>query len=99
MFLQIIDFLVVFPPQGQGLELVKSNDKSATDLFPLKTPFKALYSLNTLSMCLHEAALAVDVSQTTFPFDRYMLTNLADYCPTRLCLAQYSGASCVFDVG
>jgi ubiquitin carboxyl-terminal hydrolase 34 len=62
MFLQIIDFLIVFPPQGQALELVKSNDNSEVHMFPLNTPFKALYSLHTLSICLHGVALAVDVS-------------------------------------
>lgn len=59
--LQIIDFLVVFPPQSQALELVRSNSSSEKDLFPLQRPFKALYSLNTLSMCLHEEAAEVSL--------------------------------------
>ncbi|KAJ5446004.1 Peptidase C19 ubiquitin carboxyl-terminal hydrolase 2 [Penicillium cf. griseofulvum] len=53
---QIIDFLVVFPPQVRALELVRSNSNTEKDMFPLQRPFKALYSLNTLSMCLHEEA-------------------------------------------
>jgi ubiquitin carboxyl-terminal hydrolase 34 len=56
---QIIDFLVVFPPQAQALELVRSKDSSEKDLFPLQRPYKALYSLNTLSLCLHEEAVEV----------------------------------------
>lgn len=59
--LQIIDFLVVFPPQSQALELVRSNNSSEKDMFPLQRPFKALYSLNTLSMCLHEEAVEVSL--------------------------------------
>jgi hypothetical protein len=50
-------------------------------------------------MCLHEVALAVDVSQVPFPIDKNMLTIAADDCPTRLCLAQYPGPGSVFDVG
>ncbi|OGE53350.1 hypothetical protein PENARI_c008G00898 [Penicillium arizonense] len=54
---QIIDFLLVFPPQEQAVNLVRSVDNSEKDMFPLQKPFKALYSLNTLSICLHEEAL------------------------------------------
>lgn len=57
--LQIIDFLVVFPPQARALELVRSNSNTEKDMLPLQRPFKALYSLNTLSMCLHEEAAEV----------------------------------------
>lgn len=64
IFLQIIDFLVAFPPQGQALELVRSTNNSEKEIFPLKTPFKALYSLNTLMTCLREMSLAVEVSVT-----------------------------------
>lgn len=58
---QIIDFLVVFPPQTQALELVRSKSNSDKDMFPLQRPFKALYSLSTLSMCLHEQAVEVSL--------------------------------------
>ncbi|CAG8135950.1 unnamed protein product [Penicillium salamii] len=58
---RIIDFLVVFPPQGQAVELVKSHKNSEKEMFPLTVPYKALYSVNTLSMCLHDVPLAVDV--------------------------------------
>ncbi|CAG7920692.1 unnamed protein product [Penicillium olsonii] len=57
---QIMDFLVVFPPQGQAVELVESTKNSEKDMFPLALPFKALYTLNTLSMCLHDVPLALD---------------------------------------
>ncbi|KAJ5788202.1 hypothetical protein N7457_003192 [Penicillium paradoxum] len=60
---QIIDFLVVFPPQAQALELVRSKNNSETDMFPLQRPFKALYSLSTLSMCLHEEAVEMPPDQ------------------------------------
>ncbi|KAJ5336162.1 Protein of unknown function DUF3517 [Penicillium brevicompactum] len=59
---QIIDFLVAFPPQGQALELVRSTNNSEKEIFPLKTPFKALYSLNTLMTCLREMSLAVEIN-------------------------------------
>ncbi|KAJ5502999.1 Peptidase C19 ubiquitin carboxyl-terminal hydrolase 2 [Penicillium fimorum] len=61
---QIIDFLVVFPPQVRALELVRSNSNTDKDMFPLQRPFKALYSLNTLSMCLHEEAAEMSPDQT-----------------------------------
>ncbi|KAJ5770638.1 uncharacterized protein N7511_002689 [Penicillium nucicola] len=54
---QIFDFLVVFPPQEQAVNMVRSIDNTEKDMFPLQKPFKALYSLNTLSSCLHEEAL------------------------------------------
>ncbi|KAI1835108.1 hypothetical protein DTO006G1_6636 [Penicillium roqueforti] len=60
---QIIDFLVVFPPQVRALELVRSNSNTEKDMFPLQRPFKALYSLNTLSMCLHEEAAEMSPDQ------------------------------------
>ncbi|CRL25236.1 Peptidase C19, ubiquitin carboxyl-terminal hydrolase 2 [Penicillium camemberti] len=60
---QIIDFLVVFPPQARALELVRSNSNTEKDMFPLQRPFKALYSLNTLSMCLHEEAAEMSPDQ------------------------------------
>ncbi|QQK40129.1 Ubiquitin Carboxy-terminal hydrolase, putative [Penicillium digitatum] len=60
---QIIDFLVAFPPQVRALELVRSNSNTEKDMFPLRRPFKALYSLNTLSMCLHEEAAEISPDQ------------------------------------
>ncbi|CAI7640164.1 unnamed protein product [Penicillium glandicola] len=60
---QIIDFLVVFPPQARALELVRSSSNSEKDMFPLQRPFKALYTLNTLSMCLHEEAVEMSPDQ------------------------------------
>ncbi|KAJ5964740.1 uncharacterized protein N7479_004616 [Penicillium vulpinum] len=60
---QIIDFLVVFPPQIRALELVRSSNNTEKDMFPLQRPFKALYSLNTLSMCLHEEAAEMSPDQ------------------------------------
>ncbi|KAJ5542931.1 hypothetical protein N7535_005353 [Penicillium sp. DV-2018c] len=60
---QIMDFLVVFPPQAQALELVRSKDNCEKDLFPLQRPYKALYSLHTLSLCLHEEAVEMSPDQ------------------------------------
>ncbi|OQD90430.1 hypothetical protein PENANT_c001G09677 [Penicillium antarcticum] len=54
---QIFDFLVAFPPQEQAVNLVRCIDNSEKDMFPLQKPFKALYSLTTLSVCLREEAL------------------------------------------
>ncbi|KAJ5143206.1 Protein of unknown function DUF3517, partial [Penicillium bovifimosum] len=60
---QIFDFLVVFPPQVQALESVRSKDISEVDLFPLQRPYKALYSLHTLSLCLREEAVEMSPDQ------------------------------------
>ncbi|KAJ5498532.1 hypothetical protein N7453_007583 [Penicillium expansum] len=60
---QIIDFLVVFPPQVRAVELVRSSNNTEKDMFPLQRPFKALYSLNTLSMCLREEAAEMSPDQ------------------------------------
>ncbi|KAG2411729.1 hypothetical protein HFD88_009285 [Aspergillus terreus] len=53
---EIYDFLVVFPPQERVLQLVKSIDKTADDMFPMEKPYSFLYSLNALSTCLREEA-------------------------------------------
>ncbi|OJJ50521.1 hypothetical protein ASPZODRAFT_148016 [Penicilliopsis zonata CBS 506.65] len=53
---EIYDFLVVFPPQDRVRDLVKSNDKTEKDIFPLEHPYNLLYSVHALSICLREAA-------------------------------------------
>ncbi|XHG03146.1 hypothetical protein AWENTII_006465 [Aspergillus wentii] len=54
---EIYDFLVVFPPQERVLQLVKSDDKTDQDIFPIEKPYSFLYSVNALSVCLRDQAL------------------------------------------
>ncbi|KAL5335950.1 hypothetical protein BJX70DRAFT_401139 [Aspergillus crustosus] len=54
---EIYDFLVVFPPQGKVMNLVKSTDTTDEVIFPMDKPYNFLYSLNALSECLREEAL------------------------------------------
>lgn len=54
---EIYDFLVVFPPQDRVLKLVKSQDKTEQDMFPMEKPYSFLYSIKALSELFREEAL------------------------------------------
>ncbi|RJE26267.1 hydrolase [Aspergillus sclerotialis] len=51
---EIYEFLVVFPPQERALQLVKSENKTEDEMFPMEKPYSFLYSVNALSACLAE---------------------------------------------
>lgn len=53
---EIYDFLVVFPPQDRVVKLVKSQDKTEQDMFPMEKPYIFLYSINALSEIFREEA-------------------------------------------
>lgn len=54
---EIYDFLVVFPPQERVLSLVKSQEKTEQDMFPMEKPYSFLYSIKALSELFREEAL------------------------------------------
>lgn len=54
---EIYDFLIVFPPQERARELVRAEDNTEDDLFPMEKPYKLLYSVKALSTCLREELL------------------------------------------
>lgn len=60
---EIYDFLVVFPPQQHVRDLVKSEDKSDREMFPMEKPYKLLYSVNALTTCLREESLEASPNQ------------------------------------
>ncbi|KAF7719522.1 Ubiquitin carboxyl-terminal hydrolase [Penicillium ucsense] len=53
----IYEFLITFPPQMRVRNLIKSGDSTASELFPLETPFVAFYSCSTLARCLLEEGM------------------------------------------
>ncbi|KAI1997922.1 hypothetical protein LOZ51_002594 [Ophidiomyces ophidiicola] len=59
----IFDFLIIFPPQQRARETVRSSDVSEADMFPLKTPYKLLYLINSLLVCIREEALEANPDQ------------------------------------
>lgn len=60
---EIYDFLVVFPPQQRVRDLVRSEDKSDQEMFPMEKPYKLLYSVNALTTCLREESLEANPDQ------------------------------------
>ncbi|KAL4968635.1 putative ubiquitin C-terminal hydrolase [Aspergillus stella-maris] len=60
---EIYDFLVVFPPQENVINLVKSTDITEEDMFPMAKPYNFLYSVNALSDCLRHEGLEATPSE------------------------------------
>ncbi|KAJ5888729.1 hypothetical protein N7495_008770 [Penicillium taxi] len=50
-------FLAAFDAQERISQLVRSSESNEDDLFPLQSPFIALYSFKTLAICLREESL------------------------------------------
>ncbi|KAK6813470.1 hypothetical protein RU639_011204 [Aspergillus parasiticus] len=93
---EIYDFLVVFPPQERVLQLVRSTDKSAQDVFTMGKPYNFLYSVNALSICLREEALESSPNQTfvshsvrvlVAALTRSEMSDSLDNCPVKLLFA------------
>ncbi|KAK2762638.1 hypothetical protein FQN54_000811 [Arachnomyces sp. PD_36] len=61
---EIYDFLLVFPPQDQVRDLVKSESNTEAEMFPMEKPYKLLYSINSLAVCLREEILEAQPSQS-----------------------------------
>jgi len=64
VFLQVYDFLAVFPPPDRILERVRSEQNSEKTLFPFETPFVAFYSFHVLLMCLRDEATETTPNQS-----------------------------------
>ncbi|KAL1880253.1 hypothetical protein Plec18167_003656 [Paecilomyces lecythidis] len=60
---EIFDFLVVFPPQKRVRDLVRSEENSAEEIFPMDKPYKLLYSVNALTTCLREESTEEEPNQ------------------------------------
>lgn len=56
---EIYDFLICFQPQERVRELVKDTAKTEENIFPMRKPYKLLYSVQALSACLREESLEV----------------------------------------
>ncbi|KAH8696007.1 putative ubiquitin hydrolase [Talaromyces proteolyticus] len=54
---EIYDFLIVFPPQERLRGLVRAETNGEEKLFPMEKPYKFLYSVKALSICLREESL------------------------------------------
>lgn len=63
-FIQVYDFLAVFPPPERILELVKSEQNNEDLLFPFEKPFVAFYSFHVLLMCLRDEATETTPNQS-----------------------------------
>ncbi|KAL4978597.1 hypothetical protein BDW66DRAFT_16203 [Aspergillus desertorum] len=60
---EIYEFLIVFPPQEKIMDMVKSTDETAENMFPMNRPYSFLYSVNALSECLRQEALEPNPSE------------------------------------
>jgi ubiquitin carboxyl-terminal hydrolase 34 len=63
-FIQVYDFLAVFPPPDHILELVRSEQSTEKSLFPFEKPFIAFYSFHVLLMCLRDEATETTPNQS-----------------------------------
>lgn len=63
-FIQVYDFLAVFPPPERILELVRSEQNNENFLFPFEKPFVAFYSFHVLLMCLRDEATETTPNQS-----------------------------------
>ncbi|EEP75964.1 predicted protein [Uncinocarpus reesii 1704] len=54
---EIFDFLVLFPPQQRIRECVRSATTSGPEMFPFNKPYKLLYSISSLIVCIREESL------------------------------------------
>ncbi|KAM5459241.1 putative ubiquitinyl hydrolase 1 [Microsporum canis] len=57
---QIFDFLVLFPPQQIVRDFVRSPEIGELEMFPIEKPYKLLYILNCLIVCVREEALSLN---------------------------------------
>ncbi|WEW57864.1 ubiquitin carboxyl-terminal hydrolase [Emydomyces testavorans] len=60
---EIFDFLIFFPPQQRVREFVRSADIPGFEMFPLDKPYKLLYSINSLIICMREESLEAEPDQ------------------------------------
>ncbi|KAL6232934.1 hypothetical protein BDW75DRAFT_216372 [Aspergillus navahoensis] len=60
---EIYEFLIVFPPQEKVMDMVKSTEETAENMFPVDRPYNCLYSVNALSECLRQEALEPNPSE------------------------------------
>ncbi|KAJ5730261.1 uncharacterized protein N7483_004769 [Penicillium malachiteum] len=60
---EIYDFLLVFPPQQQILDFIRSEDSDEKTLFPLEKPFVAFYSFSALLTSMREQLSEPDPQQ------------------------------------
>lgn len=48
---------MMFPPQPRICDFVRSSEATESQMFPLEKPFKLLYSINALSVCVRDEML------------------------------------------
>ncbi|TPX26244.1 hypothetical protein DIZ76_011705 [Coccidioides immitis] len=73
---EIFDFLILFPPQQRVREFVRSADTPESEMFPLDRPYKLLYSISSLMVCVREEALEANPDQE---FISRTIKNLATF--------------------
>ncbi|EGD93595.1 ubiquitin carboxyl-terminal hydrolase [Trichophyton tonsurans CBS 112818] len=60
---EIFDFLVLFPPQQAVRDFVRSPEIGESDMFPIEKPYKLLYILNCLIVCMREEGMSLNRDQ------------------------------------
>lgn len=54
---EVYTFLELFPPQSPITELIRAKRASVAQLLPIRKPYKLLYGLNALRLCVEDEAL------------------------------------------